>query len=466
MKFLTSVAIGAGLAALLIAAGNVYAEDKGTNDRSVLKVIKVDSEELSAEENEVVPVADEAGEGDDADDFLAGLLADKDWNGALEYVNAAQEDVDYSYDMARFILLILKKDSAAAMKLAGKLGDKAYDDGESLNEIAWYIATADGLENRDLALADKFASRANELCDGEYPPILDTLARIKFMRGEKDSATELQQKAVDLIENAEEGEFDESDKATIDAALKSYQEGKLPVLDMQDELGSMMSQLAGFLSSISRDAGEGDADDGSEEDGPGDSKNSVMLPDNGGMAVVAMGEGEPNSIGSYSIRLYSAENPDYPFDNFLDGQIQPRAGGNIEGLLLKDVDGDGKQDVVVTFRCVGSGSYLSADAFSVEDKKLKKLGSLSDQAPDADVAALLAFKLKPSAPGTKQWFDAVEAVVGTGDDQGGGPDLGSDEWLRVVGRKMFETDDGSYNKNAPGTKEWYDAVNKRVLNNL
>lgn len=39
------------------------------------------------------------------------------------------------------------------------------------------------------------------------------------------------------------------------------------------------------------------------------------------LAVVAHGEFEPASIGSYSLRVYQVDNPHYPFDRFSSGLI-------------------------------------------------------------------------------------------------------------------------------------------------
>jgi hypothetical protein len=41
----------------------------------------------------------------------------------------------------------------------------------------------------------------------------------------------------------------------------------------------------------------------------------LPLPD-GRVSVVAEGDMEPRSIGSYSIRFYGARNPDFPTDDF------------------------------------------------------------------------------------------------------------------------------------------------------
>jgi hypothetical protein len=39
--------------------------------------------------------------------------------------------------------------------------------------------------------------------------------------------------------------------------------------------------------------------------------------------------------------------------------------------------------------------------------------------------------------GSPLWLEWVESVVQTGDGQGHGPDIGSEEWCRAVDQKLF-----------------------------
>jgi len=99
-------------------------------------------------------------------------------------------------------------------------------------------------------------------------------------------------------------------------------------------------------------------------------------------AVVAEGDFEPRSIGSYSIRIYEA-NLEYPTDYFLYGTIRPRE-GNIETVTIQDINGNGIEEIVVIIRSVGTGGYLSADAFQCQSKQLKLIASVSDLEKIAD----------------------------------------------------------------------------------
>lgn len=111
------------------------------------------------------------------------------------------------------------------------------------------------------------------------------------------------------------------------------------------------------------------------------------LPD-GRVAVVAEGDLEPRSIGSYSVRIYGARNEQAVTDDFLGGVIRPR-NGTIEQVVLADVHGDGSLELIVVIRNVGTGSFLSADAFSCQGDQPVPVRSVEDLAKDADVIAAL-----------------------------------------------------------------------------
>lgn len=72
-------------------------------------------------------------------------------------------------------------------------------DAEALNAIAWNLVDPERkVKNPDLALALKAATQANEITKGEDPAILDTLARVYWVQGDKKKAAEIQAKAVEL----------------------------------------------------------------------------------------------------------------------------------------------------------------------------------------------------------------------------------------------------------------------------
>jgi len=102
-------------------------------------------------------------------------------------------------------------------------------------------------------------------------------------------------------------------------------------------------------------------------------------------AVVAEGDFEARSTGSFSVRLYSSRNALAGDDTtfFVAGSIRER-GGFIERVELADVDADGQSEIIVIVRAAGSGSYLSAHAFTYGKQKLLLLASVADLAHDAD----------------------------------------------------------------------------------
>jgi hypothetical protein len=115
--------------------------------------------------------------------------------------------------------------------------------------------------------------------------------------------------------------------------------------------------------------------------------------ENGKAVVVAEGDLEPRSIGSYSVRLYAGANNEHPTDDFVTGIIRPRD-GTIEKVLLKDITGDGKKEIIVVTRSVGTGDYLSADAFAIGVKSLTLKASVEALPKDADPITALEKKLK------------------------------------------------------------------------
>jgi len=111
------------------------------------------------------------------------------------------------------------------------------------------------------------------------------------------------------------------------------------------------------------------------------------LPD-GRVAVVAEGDMEPRSIGSYSVRLYREGNPQFPTDDFQGGIICKRD-GSIVRVEMTDIDGDTVSEVVVVIQCAGSGGYLSADAISVRHDKPFVVTNVADLGKNTDVMTAL-----------------------------------------------------------------------------
>lgn len=123
----------------------------------------------------------------------------------------------------------------------------------------------------------------------------------------------------------------------------------------------------------------------------------LTLP-SGQVIVVAEGEGEPRSIGSYSVRLYAGQSTEYPLDDFLAGTVRKRE-GFVEKVASRDLDNNGYPELIVTVRSVGSGSYLSADAFAVSGGTLALAATVSGLPPGEDPLLRLTEKLKGTGNG-------------------------------------------------------------------
>lgn len=127
---------------------------------------------------------------------------------------------------------------------------------------------------------------------------------------------------------------------------------------------------------------------------------SASLPGARATIVVAEGDYEPRSVGSYSIRAYAAGDARFPYDRFLAGAVRPR-NGVVEELRFADVDGDGATDVIVVMRAAGTGGHLSADAFRLQGRALALLGSVSGLARDADPVRELTARLQTGSSANK-----------------------------------------------------------------
>jgi len=113
----------------------------------------------------------------------------------------------------------------------------------------------------------------------------------------------------------------------------------------------------------------------------------LRLPSNQ-TVVVAEGDLEARSTGSFSVRFYAAADAADETTFFVAGLVRPRD-GTIERTVLADIDGDRREDVVVIVRSAGSGGYLSAHAFAVGKDRLSPIATAEGLAKDADPIAAL-----------------------------------------------------------------------------
>ena len=113
----------------------------------------------------------------------------------------------------------------------------------------------------------------------------------------------------------------------------------------------------------------------------------------GQTVVVAEGDDEARSLGSFSVRLYDAAGAPDETTFFTSGLVRARD-GVVERVQLADTGGDTQPEVVVIVRSVGSGNYLSAQSFAVEKNAISFKVEVAGLAPDTDPVSVL----RQSAP--------------------------------------------------------------------
>jgi hypothetical protein len=122
---------------------------------------------------------------------------------------------------------------------------------------------------------------------------------------------------------------------------------------------------------------------------------TLHVPGSWEVVVVAEGDFEPRSAGSYALRIYGGGSTNFPLDDFVTGVIRPRS-GTIEAVRFDNIDGDDKLEIVVIIRSAGTGGYLSADAFGYRAGSLELMASVADLDKTADPILALRAKFNPS----------------------------------------------------------------------
>ena len=130
--------------------------------------------------------------------------------------------------------------------------------------------------------------------------------------------------------------------------------------------------------------------------GPTERVINTVIPGTSTVVVVAEGELEPRSMGSYSVRTYAGSDPRFPYDRFIAGIVRPRD-GTIERVLFSDLDHDGHPEIIVVTRSAGSGDFLCAEAFSLRITTLSLFESACGLPKDADPVSALEGKLRGAA---------------------------------------------------------------------
>ena len=105
-------------------------------------------------------------------------------------------------------------------------------------------------------------------------------------------------------------------------------------------------------------------------------------------AIVAEGDFEARSIGSYTVRLYAPGTQPDDTSIYESGVLLDR-NGTIEDVRLADIDGDKRDEIIVIVRSAGTGGYLSAQALSFANGRMEARTKVSDLPADADPVAAL-----------------------------------------------------------------------------
>lgn len=108
----------------------------------------------------------------------------------------------------------------------------------------------------------------------------------------------------------------------------------------------------------------------------------VQLP-SGQTVVVAEGDFEARSLGSFSVRLYDSAPDADATTFFLSGLVYARD-GFIEKVALEDLNGDRQPEVLVLARSAGTGNYLAVYAFEYRKDTLAFLAGIEELPPDED----------------------------------------------------------------------------------
>ena len=123
-------------------------------------------------------------------------------------------------DLTRMDILFGKHDTKGGYALVTKIGESEQEGSAQLNQLAWKLATDEGLEPRDFNLAETLIQKALKGSGAKEASFLDTKARIQFLKGDKEGAVKTQEEAVKLADDRLKGDLEKT--------LAAYKEGKLP----------------------------------------------------------------------------------------------------------------------------------------------------------------------------------------------------------------------------------------------
>ena len=133
------------------------------------------------------------------------------------------------------------------------------------------------------------------------------------------------------------------------------------------------------------------------------------------VAVVAEGDLEARSIGSYTVRAYfdPAASPGNETTFFTAAAVRPRDGSIIAATRL-EMAGRPRPLLMVTMQSAGSGGYLSAEAWAVEPRTVRMVASVSNLPPAEDPAAHLRQRLGDPSRATQTFLRNYQPLASAG----------------------------------------------------
>ena len=133
------------------------------------------------------------------------------------------------------------------------------------------------------------------------------------------------------------------------------------------------------------------------------------------VAVVAEGDLEARSIGSYSVRAYFDEqaSPGNETTFYTAGLVRPRD-GTVRSAKPLEMPGRPHPVLMVVMQSAGSGGFLSADALVVEPRAVRLLARVSDLPPSEDPAAHLRRRLGDPISATREFLRTYQPLASAG----------------------------------------------------
>lgn len=137
----------------------------------------------------------------------------------------------------------------------------------------------------------------------------------------------------------------------------------------------------------------------------------IALPENQ-TVIVAEGDFEARSTGSYSVRLYADGAQPGDATAYESGVLLQRD-GMIEDVRLANIDGNKRDELIVIIRSAGPGGKLSAQALSFADNRIEVRTNVKNLPADADpVAALDKTHRSDKAIGKGKYHDPNSGARG------------------------------------------------------